>query len=256
MQPMNERASAAQFFAPTLEILERAFRVLEARVDPPIRKAWKNGFVFRYEDCTIHQAIVQKLARTVSGLHAVETLLDRGLFQEQGVIQRTLDEIGEDITFLSLGIVRGELTQRHKDYLDYFYAEEFSDHSDVMASHESRAMVGRDKIRAYINQELGSDSARANVASKILTKAYSGFVHAASPHVMDMYGGFLPRFDITGESRTLRGEGYANDALNYFLRAMFSMAFASNAFGDEELFLKMRDESAKLEGKIEAHKNA
>jgi hypothetical protein len=86
-----------QFFAPTLEVLERAFRLLEARVPPPKRKAWSDGFVFRYAERTIHQAIVQKLARTISGLHAVETLLVRGLFQEQGMVQRALDEIGEDI---------------------------------------------------------------------------------------------------------------------------------------------------------------
>ena len=32
------------------------------------------GFIFRYAEQTSHQAIVQKLARMISGLHAVETL--------------------------------------------------------------------------------------------------------------------------------------------------------------------------------------
>lgn len=245
--PTHEPSWAIQFFAPTLEALETAFRRLEAQVPPPRRQVWKDGFVFRYAERTIHQAIVQKLARTISGLHAVNTLLAQGLFQEQGMVQRALDEIGEDITFLSFGVIRGELTQRHKEYLDYFYAEEFDDPSDVMASHRSRGTVKREKIRAYVNQVLGADSSRANVVGKILTKTYSGFVHAASPHIMDMCGGAPARFDISGEFRSLRGEEHADDALNYFLRALFSIAFAAKAFGDEELFLEMHAKSTRLE---------
>lgn len=63
--------------------------------------AWRDDFVFRYAEQTIQQAVVQKLARTVSGLHAVETLLDHVLFQEQGMVQRVVDEVQEDIWFLS-----------------------------------------------------------------------------------------------------------------------------------------------------------
>jgi hypothetical protein len=246
-------AWAMQFFAPTLEVLERTFRLLEARVPPPIRKPWKDGFVFRYAERTIQQAIVQKLARRISGLHAIGVLLAQGLFQEQGMIQRALDEIDEDIAFLSLAVLRGELTRHHQEYLDYFYAEEFDDSSDLMASHTSRGMVKREKIRAYVSRDLwGEGDSRANVVGKIITKAYSGFVHAASPHIMDMYGGWSPGFDISGENRTLRSEEAANDALNYFLRALFSMAFAAKAFGDEALFGEMRAEAAKLEARMQA----
>jgi hypothetical protein len=115
MAPMRA-AWAIQFFAPTLGVLEQAFRLLEARVPPPMRKPWQDGFVFRYAERTIHQAIVQKLARTISGLHAIDVLLAQGLFQEQGMVQRAIDEIDEDIIFLSLGVIRGELTQRHQQY--------------------------------------------------------------------------------------------------------------------------------------------
>lgn len=243
---------ATQFFTPTLESLHKAFRHLETKVPPPTRKAWKDGFVFRYAENTIHQAIVQKLARTISGLHAIETLLDRGLFQEQGMVQRAVDEIGEDITFLSYGVIYGEITQRHKDYLEHFYVEEFEGSSNIMGSHKSRGMMPREKIRAYINQKLGSDSARANVAGKIIAKAYSGFIHAASPHIMDMCAGTPPRFDVSGELRNLRREEHANDALNYFLRALMTMAIAAKAFGEEALFLDMREKVAKLEVQMQA----
>lgn len=238
--------TSQEFFKPVLETLRQAFRKLETQVPAPKRKTWKEGFVFRYSEHTIHQAIVQKMARVISGLHAVETLLHKGLFQEQGMIQRSLDEIGEDVQFLSYAIIFDEHTERHREYLEYFYAEEFDNPSDVIGSHRSRGMVSRDKIRSYINKKLGVEASRANTTGKVLTKAYSGFIHAASPHIMDMYGGLPPRFDIKGEFRDFRIEEHADDALNYFLRALFTMAIAAKAFGDESLFVELREKAAKL----------
>ena len=107
-------------FDETLEVLENAFRHLEAKVPPPNRMPWRNGFVVRYTEKTIQQAIIQKLARSISGLYAVDLLLDRGLFQEQGMVQRALDEIDEDIEFLSLGIIYGDVTALHQQYLNFF----------------------------------------------------------------------------------------------------------------------------------------
>jgi hypothetical protein len=237
-------------FRATLEELEKAFRKLEVRVPPPIQMSWMDGFVFRYSERTIHQAIVQKLARTISGLHAVNTLLAQGLFQEQGMVQRALDEIGEDIQFLSLGVIYGEITPLHKEYLSYFYAEEFHNPSDIVGSHRSRGMIRRDKIRAYINRELGSDTSHANVAGKIITKAYSGFVHGASPHIMDMCGGSPVQFDVSGKFKNLRLEEHADDALNYFLRALMSMAVAAKAFGDEGVFSEICQKVKSLEDRM------
>jgi hypothetical protein len=248
-------AWATQFFAPTLEVLEKAFRLLESRVPPPVREPWKDSFVFRYAERTIHQAIVQKLARTISGLHAVETLLSRGLFQEQGMIQRGLDELGEDIEFLSLGLIHGEVTELHKQYLDYFYAEEFDNPSDILGSHKSRGMVRREKIRAYNNRKLGRQT-HANV-EKVLTKSYSGFVHAASPQIMDMvYGVATPLFDLSGETKTLRSREPARDALNYFYRALCSMAIAAKAFGDENLFSEILGRVDALEARMQARRSS
>jgi hypothetical protein len=106
MSPRKMRA----VFLQSLEVMERAFRRLEKRVPPPAEQPWKDGFVLRYRERTIEQALIQKLARQVSGLHAVDALLLKGLAQEQGVIQRTLDEIGEDIHFLVLAVTSGEVT--------------------------------------------------------------------------------------------------------------------------------------------------
>ena len=146
----------------------------------------------------------------------------------------------EDINFLSLAIIRDEMTDRHKQYLQYFYAEEFDDPSNVIGSHKSRGMVSRDKIRAYVNRALDNDSSRANIAGKVITKAYSGFVHAASPHIMDMVWGEPPRFDLCGETAQFATRGFDRDGLNYFYRALIDTAIAAIAFGERKLVSDMQ----------------
>lgn len=226
---------------PVLEALELAFRQIEIKVPPPMRKSWGNSFVFRYAEQTIQQAIVQKLARMISGLHAIEALLELGLFQEQGVIQRAVDEIEEDIWFLSLAIINNDVTELHTEYLKHFYAEEFMDPSNIVASHASRGMIRREKIRAYNHSKLPSekDAQRGKTVGKVLTKAYSGYVHAASPHIMDMYGGAPACFDINGTWKSFRYASHAMDAANYFYRAVPAMAVAAKVLGDASLFSEL-----------------
>ncbi len=76
----------------TMHHLDKAFRRLETMVPPPQKMPQGNSFAFRYKEKTIQQALIQKLARMVSGLHAAQLLCANGLIQEQGAIQQMLDE--------------------------------------------------------------------------------------------------------------------------------------------------------------------
>lgn len=89
-----------------LHHLDKAFKRLEDKVPPPQRVPHGDAFVFRYKEKTIHQAMVQKLARVVSGLHAARLLLENGLLQEQAAVQRMLDEFHEDILFLAFAVIK------------------------------------------------------------------------------------------------------------------------------------------------------
>lgn len=111
-------------------------------------------------------------------------------------------------------------------------------------------MVKRDKIRAYVNKHSGDDAVRGNRVGKILTKAYSGFVHAASPHIMDMCVGEIARFDVSGQRRTLRRTHFERDAMNYFHRGILALSVAAKAFGDEELFTSLLTESERFESQM------
>jgi hypothetical protein len=82
-----------------------------------------------------------------------------------------------------------------------------------------------------------------------LSKTYSGFVHGASPHIMDMCGGEPPRFHLAGVRGTIRINEYADDAWNYFYRSFISVIAVAKAFGDESLANALEKEKLGFERK-------
>ena len=232
--------------------MERTVHGLAKRVPQPQDVPYKDSFVFRHVEKTVHQALVQKLARLVSNLHATHLLMAHGFVQEQGVLQRVLDELQEDITFLALGVIFSKLTSLHDDYLAAFFEEEF-DAETAVGSTQKRPMIPRKKIRAWIaSMEGGLDQSRGVELTRTISKAYSGYVHAASPHIMDMYGGDPPVFHMRGMLGTPRHAEHSADLWNYFYRAIIAFGFAAKAFGDDELFATIRDfadEFGRISGK-------
>lgn len=226
-----------------LQNMETTLHALAGRVPAPQRVRFRSGFVFRYVERTIHQALIQKLARVISGLHAARVLLKHGYVQEQAALQRMLDEFQEDITFLSFAVIFDDMTELHREYLSAFFEEEFDDPESAIDSTQKRPMVGRKKIRAYIARTEGAalDPSRGVEVARTLSKAYSGYIHGASPHIMDMYGGNPPRFHVNGMLGTERLEEHRDDLWNYFYRGIVAFAFVAKAFGDEELFGSIRE---------------
>ena len=112
-----------QTYEQVLRYMEESVHTLAKNLPGPDRITTKNGFVFRYVEKSIPQAIVQKLARLVSTLHATRLVLNHGFVQEVGALKRMLDEIQEDILFLLSG--SNKLTPLHREFLDAFFEEEF-----------------------------------------------------------------------------------------------------------------------------------
>jgi len=139
-----------ELFPQTLQNMADILMALEKRVPPPQQVALKNGFVFRYKEQSIHQALIQKLARIVSGLQAAWILLKHGFVQEQAVMQRMLDEFQEDTLFLASAVILNNTTALHTEYLVAFFEEEFDKPEDPLSSTQKRPMIPRKKIRAYL----------------------------------------------------------------------------------------------------------
>ena len=237
---MTEQLLMDKLYEKTLTTMEEIVNSLAERVPSPQRVPIKASFVFRYTEKSIRQAMVQKLARMVSTLNATRLLLNHGFVQEQATLQRILDEIQEDLLFLASGVIYDDLAPLHQRYLDAFFEEEF-DADNAVGSTQRRPMIPRKKIRAYIARIEGMaiDPHRMAEHLRTISKAYSGYVHAASPQIMDMYGGKPPRFHMRGMKDTKRHDEHRRDLQHYFYRGISAVALVVKAFGDDELFKKI-----------------
>ncbi len=220
-----------------VEAMTRALRHMESVIQPPQRVKHKDSFVYRYLNKGIREAIIQKLARSISGLNAVTVLLSAGYTQEVGVIFRTLDEINEDIIFLASAETNNARTDRHTQYLDAFYSEPVFSRSEDTLDMLKPNMVPRKKIRAHTMNTLGKgiNASQALTAGESISTAYSGYVHAASENIMDMYGGQPAHFHVSGMGGTPRVAACVQDAENYVYRGIIATTVAAKAFGDAPL---------------------
>jgi hypothetical protein len=236
-----------------LASMESTLNSFAAVVPQPVEVRYKDGFVVRYREQTVHQALVLKLARIISGLHAMRLLMTHGFVQEQASLQRIQDELDEDVIFVVHGAING-LTDLHDAYLAAFWQEEF-DKDSALESSQKRRMIPRTKIRAYNAQAfIGAntpDPSTNNELSRTINKAYSGYVHAAAPHIMDMYGGDPPRFYVRGMVGTPRHLEHRDDLWNYVYRGILAFGFSAAAFGNGALkdsIAGFADEFAKSAG--------
>jgi len=194
------------------------------------------GTAFRYKEKDIYQALIQKLAKVQSTIRAACFLLKNGFVQEQAILHRVIDEINEDILFLVYAVTNDEITELHKRYLEAFWEEEIDESGKIIDSRQKRPMIPRQKIRSYIAkiERPNLNPSRDIELSRTLSKAYSGFVHGSSPHIMEMYGGHPPHYHTKGMLGTPRIEEYADDLWNYIYRTYLSHILVAKAFGAEE----------------------
>jgi hypothetical protein len=177
-----------------LDLMDRAFRAFEEAM--PSKSVFIElpfGKVFRFAEKDIYQAIIQKLARAQSAVRAAYVLLKSGFVQEQAILHRVIDETNEDIIFLVYAVTNDTITDLHKRYLDAFWEEEIDESGTMIDSKQKRPMIPRKKIRAYLGKIYGVpiDPEQQAEVQRTISKVYSGHVHAASPQIMDMYGGNL-----------------------------------------------------------------
>lgn len=222
-----------QLFTTVLSAMDAAFRDYESALPKPERVRQGNGWNYRFKTQDIYHAVVLKLALVQSTLRAALILNKHGHVIEQGMLQRIMDEANEDILFLTYAITNDTITELHTRFLAAFWAEEFGDFANPTDSHQSRDMVPRQKIRAYLARIEGKDldPSTAVKVTKIVSKAYSGFVHGASPHIMEIYGGDPPHFHTKGVLE--RAPEYQRDFANYVYRGLLSYIMAAKLFGSQ-----------------------
>jgi len=239
-----------KLFDEMLSVMDAAYRDFEAAVPAPLLVETEVGWVYRYEDQNSLQAIIQKLVLVQSGLRAAHILLRNGHIYEQAMLERVVDEANEDILFLVFAITNNNLTPLHERYLTAFWQEEFSDHSDPLGSEQKRDMVPRKRIRAYLASMEGkrNDPSGSIELAKTISKTLSGFVHGASPQLMELFGEGKERFHTKGMLGTPKIEEYTDDLWNYMYRGFLSHVFAANVFSSKQYVDRLIEHKRRFEG--------
>jgi hypothetical protein len=197
----------------------------------------RDSFAYRYDEKSLAQAALQKLARVTSGLRSAHILLEHGLLQEQAALCRMIDEFQDDVLFLSFGILDGNVSDRHQQYLDAFYSSSDDENLSPRSFLEGKHEVPRRKIRSYIaNHKLfPHEPSGAVSASKMISNVFSGYVHGASLNIMEMYHPNPPRFLTNGMMGRRLQEEHRIDFHNFVYRGVIAFCFAARAIGDRAM---------------------
>lgn len=225
--------------SPVMQWFEAAIAALETMIPPPaFGKAADGERELKFLEQTLEQALVLKLARYVSSLQAALILSKSGFLVEVGALQRILDEVSEDITFLALACHAVELDEIHKDYLKAFWEDEPT-FVDFSRKPRKRFMPPRDKIQAHIERSSndGKENHRSLSAAKYMSRNYSGYVHSAAPHVMLLVHPETLKLQVSGISyRPLRIE--IDESLKHHIyRGVVAVAMTAKALDHKQLHL-------------------
>jgi hypothetical protein len=170
-----------------------------------------------------------KCVRSVSMLRAGVLLVESGFYQEIGILCRCLSESFEDVLFLATPLGEDKKPSKAQiQLMEEFFQEEFEDPSKPVASQQKRQRVPRDQVLAGIARIDGNalNPSDAKLISRSLHMGFSGYVHGAYPHIMELFGA---RPDEQGRPDVANGQysmsgGMPNARVAEMLEALASRA--------------------------------
>jgi hypothetical protein len=188
-----------------------------------------DGYVDRHEpwERTNVLACYLKAVKICSTLNGGLVLLDNGHVQEAYALARIVQDQVDDIHFL----VRprgedGKLSAHQSRALDEFFQEEFENPSDPVGTSQDRDRVPRPKIRGAIHREW-DDPSTAQAISTALYRLFSGYVHGAYVHIMELHHADAPgHYHVRGSSAHLA------DAIEYFPNFIYQAILAVETLVD------------------------
>jgi hypothetical protein len=193
---------------------------------------------FRYSRQTELLAIFLKGVKVVSALNASFVLLRDGYTQEMGVLCRVLDDLKNEIIFLLAPLDGGKYSKDQIEFLRDFFEEELN-HPQPIKSTKTRRTTAVRKVHAgvakVIAKTLNPSDAQDLFGS--LNKAYSGYVHGAYPHIMELYGGtssITLHFHMKGINDSHQMDVWRNQFVNYVYRAIPVAVVTARKLGLQE----------------------
>ena len=210
---------------------------------------------FRYGTHTESLACYLKGIKIISTLNACVVLLRQGYAQEVGALCRMVDDFCNEIFFLLQPQGdQGSFSTDQIKFLENFFQEEFDKPADPLRSEQKRGTVSTKKIHAIFGKlaagELNPSDAQGLL--RTIHQAFSGYVHGAYPHIMEMFGGNPPRFHVSGMPGTPRIEEWRWQLIGYVQRFIIVSVFVARKLGVTDLEVPLRallDEFERTTGK-------
>ena len=197
---------------------------------------------FRHETLTESLACYLKGIKCISTLNASIVLLRHGYTQEVGALCRMVDDFCNEIFFLLLPQGNDGFSGDQIRFLENFFQEEFDKPADPLGSVQKRDTVAVKKIHATFGK-LAAGELNPSDAQELLRtvhQAFSGYVHGAYPHIMEMYGGNPPQFHVTGMLDTPRIPEWRGQVIGYVQRLIIASVFVARKLGVTDLEAPLR----------------
>lgn len=233
----------------TLANLESLYQEMSNQIEPPVFVDISGYQTFRYQRISESLACFLKGVKTVSSLNAAMALLRVGYAQEIGAICRMVDDFCNEIFFLLKPQNGDGFSKEQIQFLKDFFQEELDKPMNPLASTQKRDNVPVRKIHATFAKIAASEMNPSDAQEMLRTthQAFSGYVHGAYPHIMEMYGGDPPHFHLSGMIRTPRVEEWRGQLIGYVYRALMVTVFVARKLGLSDTEKKVRELVASFE---------
>lgn len=203
---------------------------------------------FRHQTKDVQLAAFLKCTRSVSMLNACRVLLEAGHVLEVYTLCRGIDEANDDVSFLLMPLSAEDEPQRER-YLREFYQEEFDVPGKPMESSQKRDRVSRQRIQTALTRVPGSKPMpveRIRKAVDVIHKTFSGFVHGAYVHIMELYGGTPPRLHINSFLGTPKIAECEESFVNNVYRTILAVRMVCRSLGYADLDSRLREAQLRL----------
>lgn len=231
----------------TLSTLEALYHEMADVIHPPIFIDVGGYMAWRYETLTESLACFLKGAKVISTLNASMVLLRSGYTQEIGALCRMIDDYCNEVFFL-LKPQDGEDFSKHQiQFLEDFFQEEFDKPTNPLGSTQKRVNVPVKNIHATFAKIATSELNPSDAQELLRTthQAFSGYVHGAYPHIMEMFGGSRP--NLHGMLGTPRVDEWRGQLFGFVHRAIMVSVFVARKLGLDEIENKIRQLLEKFE---------
>lgn len=233
----RDKIDEIDVYRKSIDHLERVIGVFEQELDKPERI---HG-AFVYKSLTVKHVCLLKGVGIVSGLNALLVLFQAGYVTEMGVLIRTIGDCINDIYFLLERFP--DKTPEVEKYIANFLSEDIGDLTIVQ---DQEKKIHRTKARKiYASRaRLLSEHINFPVGREMVYKiysVYSGYVHAAYPNIMEMYGGRPPhKFHLRGMKGTSRIKDWEEILITFIRSATLVFGYMADKYDKVDLVQEIR----------------